>query len=80
MRGVSFFEKVEFDFPGSVYKNALVFGDVDNDNYQELIVANECGDLHIFKGGSNKCWRKARELGMVIITTFVVYQIFQYLK
>lgn len=65
MRAVSFFERVEFDFPGSVYKNALVFGDVDNDNHQELIVANECGDLHIFKGGQNKCWRKARELGMV---------------
>lgn len=65
MRAVSFVERLEFDFPGSVFRNGLAFGDVDNDNCNELVVGNECGEVCIFKGTSNKCWRKACDLGMV---------------
>lgn len=67
MRAVSFVERLEFDFPGSVFRNGLAFGDVDNDRCNELVVANENGEVYIFKGSSNKCWRKACDLGMVIL-------------
>ena len=67
MRAVSYVERLEFDFPGSVFNNAFLFGDVDNDGCNELIVGNEVGDVFVFKGDSNKCWRKANELGMVVI-------------
>lgn len=65
MRAVSFVERLEFDFSGSVFRNGLAFGDVDNDRCNELVVANENGEVFIFKGSANKCWRKACDLGMV---------------
>ena len=51
---------------GSVFKNAMALGDVDNDGNDELVVANQNGELSIFKGMQNRCWYKAAELGMVI--------------
>lgn len=68
MRAVSYVERLEFDFPGSVFKNAFLFGDVDNDKCEELVVGNEAGDVFVFKGTSSKCWRRASDLGMVSFT------------
>lgn len=65
MRAVSYVERLEFDFPGSVFKNAFLFADVDNDKCEELVVGNEGGDLFVYKGTANKCWRRACDLGMV---------------
>ncbi|XP_057379649.1 KICSTOR complex protein ITFG2-like [Daphnia carinata] len=65
MRAVSYVERLEFDFPGSVFKNAFLFGDVDNDKSDELVVGNENGDVFIYKGNASKCWRRASDLGMV---------------
>ncbi|XP_046443270.1 KICSTOR complex protein ITFG2-like isoform X2 [Daphnia pulex] len=65
MRAVSYVERLEFDFPGSVFKNAFLFGDVDNDKCEELVVGNENGDVYIYKGSASKCWRRASDLGMV---------------
>ena len=67
MRAVSFVERLEFDFAGSVFRNGLAFGDVDNDKSNELVVGNESGEVCIFKGTSTKCWRKASDLGMVFV-------------
>ncbi|XP_050529137.1 KICSTOR complex protein ITFG2-like isoform X1 [Daktulosphaira vitifoliae] len=50
MKVASFVHHCEFDVPGNVYKNAIVLGDVDNDNDIELVVGNMEGDLYIFKG------------------------------
>ena len=65
MRAVSFVDRLEFDFPGCVFKNAIALGDVDNDGMHEFVVGNQSGDVFIFKGTVNKCWRKASDLGMV---------------
>ena len=65
MRGVSFVDRLEFDFIGSIFKNAMALGDVDNDGMHELVVANQNGDLSIFKGSNSKSWRRATDLGMV---------------
>jgi hypothetical protein len=66
MRAVSFVERLEFECPGSVFKNAIALGDVDNDSAMELVVGSDCGEVLIFKGSSGvKCWRKACDLGMV---------------
>ena len=65
MRAVAFVDHFEFDFIGSVLKDTITLGDVDNDGMHELVVANHSGDLAIFKGGANKNWRKASDLGTV---------------
>lgn len=65
MRAVSFVERLEYDFAGPIFKNALALGDVDNDGLHELVVANQNGDLAIFKGENTKSWRRAADLGMV---------------
>ena len=72
MRAVSFVERLEFDLPspgGSVFKNAIALGDVDNDSMMELVIGSDCGEVLIFKGNyaGNKYWRKACDLGMVMI-------------
>lgn len=58
-------ERLEYDFAGPIFKNALALGDVDNDGLHELVVANQNGDLAIFKGENTKSWRRAADLGMV---------------
>jgi len=65
MRAVSFVDRLELDFSGSVFKNAITLGDVDDDGMHELVVGNQNGDVYIFKGTGNKYWRKASDLGMV---------------
>ena len=75
MRAVSFVERLEFDLPspgGSVFKNAIALGDVDNDSAMELVVGSDCGEVLIFKGNYSKCWRKACDLGMVIIQQLIL--------
>lgn len=74
MRAVSFVDRLELDFSGSVFKNAITLGDVDNDGMHELVVGNQNGDLLIFKGTGSKYWRKAIDLGMV--TALVIGDIF----
>jgi len=74
MRAVSFVDRLELDYSGSVFKNAITLGDVDNDGMHELVVGNQNGDVLIFKGTGNKCWRKACDLGMV--TAVVIGDVF----
>ena len=50
MRSISLVEKVELDYKGSVYQNAVCFTDVDNDGLNELCVCNTSGDLFVYKG------------------------------
>ncbi|XP_039278782.1 KICSTOR complex protein ITFG2 [Nilaparvata lugens] len=63
MRAVCFVERIEFEFSGNVFKNAITLGDVDNDGHSELIIGSSDGDILIFKG--DKCWQKLSGLGMV---------------
>ena len=50
MRSISLVRKVEFDFKGTVFQNAVALVDVDNDGHNELCVCNTNGDLHVYKG------------------------------
>ncbi|XP_074660134.1 KICSTOR complex protein ITFG2-like isoform X1 [Tubulanus polymorphus] len=52
MRTVSFVKKLEYDFTGNVFNEALVIGDVDNDQSNELVIGNIDGELAVFKGGA----------------------------
>jgi len=54
MRAVSFVDRLELDFSGSVFKNAITLGDVDDDGMHELVVGNQNGDVYIFKGTINQ--------------------------
>ncbi|XP_071805272.1 KICSTOR complex protein ITFG2-like isoform X1 [Asterias amurensis] len=65
MRSVVFVEHLEFDFPGNVFPNAIILGDVDNDNENELIVANVEGQLTVFKGSNTLPWANCSNLGMI---------------
>jgi hypothetical protein len=65
-RSVSFVERVELQFKGNVFSQALCLGDVDNDGRSELVVGNVQGDLAIFKEEErNKPWRSCQDLGSV---------------
>lgn len=58
-------KKLKFDFHGSIAKRALVIGDADNDQRNELVCANLQGDLAIFKGKNPEKYAYATDLGMV---------------
>ncbi|CAC5398146.1 ITFG2 [Mytilus coruscus] len=64
-RTVSFVERIEVDFVGNLFNQAILLGDVDNDQANELIVGNTEGDLHIFRGTYSSPWRKCSDLGML---------------
>lgn len=63
MRAVRFVERLEFEFSGTIFRNAITLGDVDNDGHPELIVGNSNGDIAVFKG--EQCWQKITGLGMI---------------
>lgn len=65
MRAVSFADKVELEFPGNLYKDAITLGDVDNDGHNELVVGNADGTIGIFKGLNHKPWKIGRNFGMI---------------
>lgn len=65
MREVSFVKRLSFNFNGSVAKRALVIGDADNDQQNELVCANLQGDLAIFKGTQADSYARSSNLGMV---------------
>ena len=64
-RSVSLVEKQELEFQGTIYRNAIAFGDVDQDGGNELVVCNTSGQLFVYKGKSPKPWRMCMELGCV---------------
>ncbi|XP_038078141.1 KICSTOR complex protein ITFG2-like isoform X2 [Patiria miniata] len=65
MRSVVFVERLEFEFSGNVFPNAVVLGDVDNDNENELLVGNAEGELSVFKGNNTQPWATCSNLGMI---------------
>ncbi|XP_065652250.1 KICSTOR complex protein ITFG2 isoform X2 [Hydra vulgaris] len=67
MRSISLVQKVEIDFKGTVFQNAVALVDVDNDGHNELCVSNTNGDLHIYKGIQSKQVWQAKGLGSVMV-------------
>ncbi|KAL5007533.1 hypothetical protein ScPMuIL_016339 [Solemya velum] len=65
LRTISFIERVEIDFNGSIFNQAMVLGDLDNDKDCELAVGSIEGDLCVFKGSSQVAWKKWSDLGMI---------------
>lgn len=65
MREVSYVKRLKFSFAGSVVKRALVIGDADNDQHNELLCASLQGDLSIFKERNPEKYAHADNLGMV---------------
>ncbi|KAK7081609.1 integrin alpha FG-GAP repeat-containing protein 2 [Halocaridina rubra] len=65
MRVVSFVNPLEFEFEGTVCKNAVCLGDIDNDGQNELVVGNEKGTLAIFKGEKSHPVEVIHVLGML---------------
>nr|XP_054761590.1 KICSTOR complex protein ITFG2-like [Lytechinus pictus] len=68
MRSVVFVEKIELDFSGNIFANALVLGDVDNDSLHELMVGSVDGELWIYKGDNTVPLATASNLGMIVCT------------
>jgi hypothetical protein len=64
MRTLSLVDCIELKFPGNILKEAMSFGDVDNDGANELIVGNTDGELLIFK--DQKCICRAFDLGCIV--------------
>uniref|UniRef100_A0A2P2HXR6 Integrin-alpha FG-GAP repeat-containing protein 2-like n=2 Tax=Hirondellea gigas TaxID=1518452 RepID=A0A2P2HXR6_9CRUS len=62
---VIFKKPLVLEFEGNMFKHAITLGDVDNDGLDELVVANDKGDLAIFKGENPKPVRFASELGFI---------------
>ena len=50
MRSISLVQKLEVDYKGSVFKNAICLADIDDDGSNELCVGFTNGDLHAYKG------------------------------
>ncbi|RWS09632.1 integrin-alpha FG-GAP repeat-containing protein 2-like protein [Dinothrombium tinctorium] len=65
MKCISLVDRIKFEFEGNIHKNAIAFGDVDNDSCNELVVGNLAGALSIFKGMQSKPWAFAQNLGMI---------------
>ncbi|KAK3885870.1 hypothetical protein Pcinc_009932 [Petrolisthes cinctipes] len=65
MKVASFVNYLEFEFEGTVNKNAVVLGDVDNDGLNELIIGNENGLLAVFKDENPRPVCVATDLGMI---------------
>lgn len=65
MKVASFVDYLEFEFEGTVNKNAVVLGDVDNDGLNELIIGNENGLLAVFKDENPRPVCMATDLGMI---------------
>lgn len=63
MRAVCFVNRLEFEFNGNMFQNAIALGDADNDGEIELTVGNMNGDLALFK--RNQCVQKITGLGMI---------------
>ncbi|KAK6183662.1 hypothetical protein SNE40_011096 [Patella caerulea] len=64
-RTVSFVERIEVEFKGNLFNQAMVLGDVDNDQRNELIVGNIDGDLAVFKGSNPVTCRRSSGLGII---------------
>eukprot|EP00112_Aurelia_sp_Birch-Aquarium-sp1_P010877 Seg2301.9 transcript_id=Seg2301.9/GoldUCD/mRNA.D3Y31 product="KICSTOR complex protein ITFG2" protein_id=Seg2301.9/GoldUCD/D3Y31 len=64
-RSVSLVDKLELEFQGTIYRNAIAFGDVDQDGGNELVVCSTNGQLFVYKGKASKPWRMCTELGCV---------------
>ncbi|CAH1257113.1 ITFG2 [Branchiostoma lanceolatum] len=64
MRYVSFVEHLQLEFSGNLMPQAMVLGDVDNDQDNELVAGNVNGQLMVFKGADTTPWRMASGLGM----------------
>ncbi len=64
-RSVSLVNRLELEFQGTIYKNAIAFGDVDGDGGNEALICNTTGQLFVFKGRSTKPRRTCQGLGCV---------------
>jgi len=50
MRSISLVQKLEVDYKGSIFKNAICLADIDDDGFDELCVGFTNGELHAYKG------------------------------
>ncbi|CAG7833710.1 unnamed protein product [Allacma fusca] len=63
MRTLSLVDCIELKFSGNILKNAICFGDCDNDGLNELILGNSSGELAIFR--DERCICASSELGTI---------------
>ncbi|XP_064399890.1 KICSTOR complex protein ITFG2-like isoform X2 [Halichondria panicea] len=66
MRSVSFVDRLELDFSGNHFSDALALGDVDADGVNELVIGNVDGVLAVFKGPSTTPLKKCSGLGTIV--------------
>ena len=64
-RTISIVNRYELKISGCCHKDAIAFGDVDNDGVNELIVGQYNGVVFIYKAGSPRPWRRATGCGVV---------------
>ncbi|XP_043943554.1 KICSTOR complex protein ITFG2 [Protopterus annectens] len=65
MRSLSYVQRVELDFSGSVFPHAVCLGDADNDTLNELVVGDTSGKLYVYKNDESKPWITRSCRGMV---------------
>lgn len=65
MRSLSYVQRVELDFSGSLFPHAVCLGDADNDTLNELVVGDTSGKLYVYKNDEGKPWITRSCRGMV---------------
>ena len=63
MRTLSLVDCIQFSVSGAVLRNALCFGDADNDGLNEFVIGCADGNLTIYR--NNKCIIGANDLGEI---------------
>jgi len=63
MRTLSLVDCVVLKFSGSILKNAICFGDVDNDGLNEFVIGSSEGELSIYR--EDQCVCTATDLGTI---------------
>nr|CAB3257097.1 integrin-alpha FG-GAP repeat-containing protein 2 [Phallusia mammillata] len=63
MRSVSFVQHLRLTTEGKVSHRCLALGDVDGDEFNELVVGDSKGTLSVYKGDSLQPWQTLNDLG-----------------
>lgn len=68
MRSISLVQKLEVDYKGSIFKNAVCLVDIDGDGCNEFCIGFTNGDLQAYKGHDRaRPWKVSKGLGSLVV-------------